>query len=210
MNAKVCSTAKPSWFAAQGRPSCSKYGKVEIENLALAYVIGLSRLGDIWRRISPSECWDVLNSEEKERFRDLSRLVGSRSFGRIENWWEMLQDQLKDAEGAFDMGGIGWGVNLFIRHVGQAELGETTVTLFAVAMPDSRGDYCYLTTGSGDPPRTYTPEHANRYKSERSAKAAMTRARKKSPLKDRFMVVVPHPANDSALPEAGRNQAPTL
>lgn len=67
--------------------------------------------------------------------------------------------------------------------------------LFAVAMPDTRGAFCYLTTGDGDPPRTYTPEHANRYKSERAAKAAMTRARKKTPLKDRFMVVVPHPAN---------------
>lgn len=67
--------------------------------------------------------------------------------------------------------------------------------LFAVAMPDTRGTYCYLTTGDGDPPRTYTPEHANRYKSERAAKAAMTRARKSTPLKGRFMVVVPHPAN---------------
>jgi hypothetical protein len=70
-----------------------------------------------------------------------------------------------------------------------------STALFAVGMPDTRGTYCYLTTGEGDPPRTYTPEHANRYKSERAAKAAMTRARKRTPLKDRFMVVVPHPSN---------------
>lgn len=65
--------------------------------------------------------------------------------------------------------------------------------LFAVAMPDTRGNYCYLTTGDGDPPRTYTPKHANRYKSERAAKAAITRARKLTPLKDRLMLIVGHP-----------------
>jgi hypothetical protein len=72
-------------------------------------------------------------------------------------------------------------------------INQNEVTYYAVAMPDTQGNFCYLTLGDGDPPRTYTPEHANRYKSERTAKAAMTRARKTSPFKDRSMVIVPHP-----------------
>jgi hypothetical protein len=88
--------------------------------------------------------------------------------------------------------------------------GLQSTALFAVAMPDTRGTYCYLTTGDGDPPRTYTPEHANRYKSERAAKAAMTRARNRTPLKDRFMVVVPHPANTEGLASTAGSDNPKL
>lgn len=70
-----------------------------------------------------------------------------------------------------------------------------SAALFAVALPDTRGRHCYLTTGDGDPPRTYAPKHANRYKTRAAAEAAIVRARKTTPLRERTMIVVPHPAN---------------
>ena len=64
---------------------------------------------------------------------------------------------------------------------------------YAIAMPDTQGGTAYLTRGDGDPPRTYDPSHANRYRSLATAKAAMTRARRMSPLKERRMNIVEHP-----------------
>lgn len=52
---------------------------------------------------------------------------------------------------------------------------------------------CYLTTGWGDPPRTFMPSHASRYKTLSSAKAAITRAKKTTPLKERIFEIVPYP-----------------
>ena len=76
--------------------------------------------------------------------------------------------------------------------------------LFAVALPDTRGAYCYLTRGDGDPPRTYDPKHANRYKTRAAAEAAIVRARKTTPFRERTMLVVSHPANDPHQPRAER------
>jgi hypothetical protein len=70
-----------------------------------------------------------------------------------------------------------------------------SAALFAVALPDTRGVHCYLTRGDGDPPRTYDPKHANRYKTRAAAEAAIVRARKTTPFRERTMLVVPHPAN---------------
>ena len=64
---------------------------------------------------------------------------------------------------------------------------------YAVAMPDTHRNSCYLTRGFGDPPRTYDPEHANRYSTEALARRAITVAKKRTPFKDRQMKVVPHP-----------------
>lgn len=60
-------------------------------------------------------------------------------------------------------------------------------------MPDTRGKYCYLTRGFGDPPRTYDKKQASRYKTMRAAKIAMTKAKKTSPFKDRDMFITIHP-----------------
>ena len=65
---------------------------------------------------------------------------------------------------------------------------------FAVALPDTRGNNCYLTSGEGDPPRTYTAKLANRYKSTSAAQSAIKRARKTTPFRERTMLVVPLPA----------------
>lgn len=70
-------------------------------------------------------------------------------------------------------------------------MAENESTTFAVALPDSTGIHCYLTTGEGDPPRCYTPEFANRYQTEATAKGAITRAKKRSPFKERKMIIVP-------------------
>lgn len=66
-------------------------------------------------------------------------------------------------------------------------------TDFAVALPDNRGVHCYLSKGDGDPPRSYLPKFANRYKSISTARAAITRAIKRTPFRKRTMVVVPFP-----------------
>jgi len=66
---------------------------------------------------------------------------------------------------------------------------------FAVALPDTRGRNCYLTDGDGDPPRSYTPEHATSYPTRLAAAGAIIEARKLTPFRPRVMVVVPHPAS---------------
>ena len=62
---------------------------------------------------------------------------------------------------------------------------------YAVAILDSRGNPCWLTTGEGDPPRTYTAKFANRYKTIATAKAAAIRAEKKC--FNRKFVILLHP-----------------
>jgi len=66
---------------------------------------------------------------------------------------------------------------------------------YAVELPDHiHKPRCFLATWNhGDPPRTFTPECARRYKTEAAAKAAITRALKTCPIKPRKMIVVPHP-----------------
>jgi hypothetical protein len=73
--------------------------------------------------------------------------------------------------------------------------GLSSSVLFAVALPDTRGRHCYLTEGDGDPPRTYTPEHATSYPTRLAAAAAIIEARNLTPFRPRTMIVVPHPAN---------------
>jgi hypothetical protein len=67
---------------------------------------------------------------------------------------------------------------------------------YAVEMLDTQGRSVYLTRGSGDPPRTYLMQFANRYKTEATARAAIARAKKKTPFKRRGMKVVVHPMFD--------------
>jgi CxxC motif-containing protein (DUF1111 family) len=85
-----------------------------------------------------------------------------------------------------------------------AEGGLRTTGLFAVALPDTRGRHCYLTDGDGDPPRTYTPEHATSYPTRLAAAAAIIEARKRTPFRPRTMIVVSHPANDQRQETAGK------
>jgi len=70
---------------------------------------------------------------------------------------------------------------------------------YAVEMRDTQGRPVYLTRGFGDPPRTYLIQFANRYKTEATARAAITRAEKTTPFKKRGMKVVVHPMFDFRL-----------
>lgn len=56
---------KPSEFAALGSPSCSIWGKSEIEWIALAYVQALSNLGDTWQPLTRSQAYEALTEEQK-------------------------------------------------------------------------------------------------------------------------------------------------
>ena len=80
---------------------------------------------------------------------------------------------------------------------GEIEMHDTG---FAVALTDTNGRHCYLTTGDGDPPRTYNPKFANRYKTSPAASAAITRAMKRTPFRKRKMIVVPFPTSSKPEP----------
>ena len=115
--AAICSAALPSWFAAQGRSNCSMWCKTEIEILALAYVVAQSRLGDTWRRVTPAECWAVLDEDEKRYCSPyLSNLVREEFSERYARRWQMIADQLTSAEGAFEVGGMAWCRHRFIQQ----------------------------------------------------------------------------------------------
>jgi hypothetical protein len=103
---------KPSYFASRGVPTCSKWGKSEIEWLAFAYVTGLARLGDTWQRITPERCISTLSRQEANLFRiDAAYELG----GLYADYWAMIADQLTSAEGAFDVGGLMWGRGTYKR-----------------------------------------------------------------------------------------------
>ena len=66
---------------------------------------------------------------------------------------------------------------------------------YAVELPDRiQAERCFLATWrDGDPPRTFSPEFARRFKSQSAACAAIARALRTCPIKPRKMIVVPHP-----------------
>ena len=73
---------------------------------------------------------------------------------------------------------------------------QPVTMIYAVELPDHihKPARCFLATWSnGDPPRTFSPEHARPYKTKSAAKAAITRALKTCPIRPRRMIVVPHP-----------------
>lgn len=66
---------------------------------------------------------------------------------------------------------------------------------YAVELPDRiQKERCFLATWrDGDPPRTFSPEHARRFKTQNAACKAITRALLTCQIKPRKMIVVPHP-----------------
>jgi hypothetical protein len=97
-------SALPSWFARQGIPSCSMWGKMEIEVLAWAYVVGMARDGDNWHKLTAKKCYELLDDAERRHVRPY--LPDDREC--YADWWEMIGEQLKDAAGAFEVGGFAW------------------------------------------------------------------------------------------------------
>lgn len=90
----------PSYFAGLGQPCCSRWGKSEIEWLALAYVQALAAGGDTWRKLSREEVRDLLTDEQRRAVRFFLK------DDYYKRWFDMVSDQLSDANGAFDVRGF--------------------------------------------------------------------------------------------------------
>jgi hypothetical protein len=93
-------TIPPSYFANLGQPMCSRWSKSEIEWLALAYVQALAADGDTWKKLSRTETHDLLTDEQ----RLLVHFMLTDDY--YERWFDMVRNQISDAEGAFGVGGF--------------------------------------------------------------------------------------------------------
>lgn len=91
---------RPSDFVNLGMPCCSRWGKSEIEWLALAYVQALAAGGDTWRKLSREEVRELLTDEQRRRVHFLLK----DDF--YQGWFDMVSDQISDAEGAFGVRGF--------------------------------------------------------------------------------------------------------
>lgn len=94
--------APPSFFAALGQPSCSRWAKSEIEWLALAYVQALANGGDTWKRLTKQQVWELLTPEQ-QRISSVKWLLTDDYY---DLWFQRVQAQLTDSTGAFDVGGF--------------------------------------------------------------------------------------------------------
>lgn len=102
----VCDAlVSPSYFARAGIPACSMWGKTEIEELALAYVTAMARDGDTWHPITDTRAAELLTHDEH---RSLIVRLPLGDYPRYRAWWDMIAAQLKDAAGAFEVGGLAW------------------------------------------------------------------------------------------------------
>lgn len=90
----------PSDFANLGQPCCSRWGKSEIEWIALAYVRALAADGDTWKKLTRKQTFDLLTEEQR---RVVHFFLKSDHYQR---WFDMVSDQLSDAEGAFGVRGF--------------------------------------------------------------------------------------------------------
>lgn len=99
----------PAYFSRMGLPSCSMWGKYEIECLAWAYVTGMAIDGDTWHKIDAKTCWDLLDEEARDYMSPYLDEEGTY----YKDWWEMIGNQLTDAEGAFEVDGLAWNRRRF-------------------------------------------------------------------------------------------------
>lgn len=86
----------PSYFAELGSPSCSKWGKSEIEWIALAYVQALANDGDTWKKLTRERTYELLTEEQKHRVYGF--LTGD--YDRYIGWFEAVSEQIDSYEGA--------------------------------------------------------------------------------------------------------------
>lgn len=102
-------SVKPSYFSLAGIPYCSKWGKIEIEEMAWLYVTALARDGDTWHEITDVRAAEVLTPEDQRGI--FTRLpIGDCPL--YQKRWKMIAAQLKDADGAFEVGGLAWNRKL--------------------------------------------------------------------------------------------------
>lgn len=90
----------PSFFVELGQPCCSRWGKSEIEWIALAYVQALANDGDTWKRLSREKAYALLTEEQQ------ARTHGMLTFDCYQGWFDMVADQITDAEGALGVRGF--------------------------------------------------------------------------------------------------------
>lgn len=92
----------PSAFAAMGQPSCSRWGKSEIEWLALAYVQALAKDGDTWKKLSREQVYNLLSDDERRYVHGMLTM----DFPAYQYWFDAVRDQITDARGAFGVRGF--------------------------------------------------------------------------------------------------------
>lgn len=99
---------KPSDFARLGSPSCSRWGKSEIEWVALAYVQALTNDGDEWKRLTKAQVLALLSDEQK---RAVHYFLEDDYYN---HWFESVRDQITDSDGALGVRGF-WDAHRLAR-----------------------------------------------------------------------------------------------
>jgi hypothetical protein len=89
----------PSYFAKQGQPCCSRWGKTEIELIALAYVQALANDGYTWKKLTREQTYTLLTDEQKRRLHGLLDAF-------YEGWFQSVSNLITDSDGAFSVGGF--------------------------------------------------------------------------------------------------------
>lgn len=90
----------PSFFAQLGTPCCSRWGKSELEWIALAYVRALANDGDTWKRLSREQTYALLTDEQK------NAVHGMLTVEFYDDWFQSVRNQITDSDGAFGVGGF--------------------------------------------------------------------------------------------------------
>lgn len=93
-------TYKPSDFAKLGQPNCSRWGKSEIEWIALAYVQALANDGDTWKKLTREQTKALLTDEQKRYTH------GLLDHDFYQGWFDAVSNQITDAEGALGVRGF--------------------------------------------------------------------------------------------------------
>lgn len=90
----------PSYFASLGQPCCSRWRKSEIEWIALAYVQALANDGDTWKKLTREQTSALLTDAQK---RSVHGLLDDDFY---RGWFDMVSNQIADADGAFRVRGF--------------------------------------------------------------------------------------------------------
>lgn len=98
-------TYPPSYFANLGQPMCSRWGKSEVECIALAYVQALAADGDTWKKLSRKQTYELLTDEQRQRIHGMLTFKDDL----YERWFDAVSEQLTDSAGAFGVRGFWWG-----------------------------------------------------------------------------------------------------
>jgi hypothetical protein len=93
---------KPSHFVAMGRPSCSCWGKTEVEIIALAYVQAMANDGDVWKQIPRERVLPLLTDDQKRS----GMVYGLLDGDYYQGWFDSVARRITDAEGAFSVRGF--------------------------------------------------------------------------------------------------------